>query len=46
MDLGVIYYYKMKRKGDDTPFLGKIICSEIANVEMLTEKNHFGFIID
>jgi len=36
----------MKKKGDDTPPLGQINCKEIANIELLTEKNHFGFVID
>lgn len=46
MDFETIYYYKMKWKGDDTPFLGQIKCKDIVQVELLTDKNHFGFLID
>lgn len=46
LEFEVIYYYKMKRKGDDTPFLGSINCKDIVEIELLTEKNNFGFIID
>jgi len=36
----------MERKGDNTPFLGSINCKDIAEIELLTDENNFGFKID
>jgi len=46
MEMENIYYYKMKKKGDDTPPLGNIPCKSIVNVEILTEHHNYGFVID
>lgn len=46
MEMGTLYYYKMKKQGDNSPFLGSIKCRDIISIEIVAEQKYFTFVID